>query len=124
MNTGVLGSVEHHSVTKHLPVSEISEMLRSQAAEVARQLLPGGRQNGNEWHCRGADSPNGETVSVHVGSGPKRGVVGFWNSARRGGDLIDLAEEALGTDTRGAVAWAKRFLGLPANERQIEPGAI
>jgi Toprim domain len=105
---------------RELTVGEISDMLRQSADVVASELLPGGKLIHREWHCRGKDSPCGEAISVHVGTGAKRGVVGFWNSSRKGGDLIDLAEIVLGTNKAGAVAWAKEFLGLPSKDRKVD----
>lgn len=101
-----------------ITVAEISEMLRHDADGVARALLPRGvYENGRtEWRCRGADSPTGQAISVHVRNDAKQGVVGFWNGHRKGGDLLDLAEAVFGTDTRGAVQWAKRRLGIDDGE--------
>ena len=101
-----------------ITVAEISEMLRRDADGVARALLPRGvYENGRtEWRCRGAESPTGQAISVHVRNDAKQGVVGFWNGHRKGGDLLDLAEAVFGTDTRGAVQWAKRRLGIDDGE--------
>jgi hypothetical protein len=58
-----------------------------------------------------------------VVSGPKQGLCCFFGS-NRGGDLIELAQTVLGLDKRGAVNWAKEFLGLPANGRTADPELI
>jgi hypothetical protein len=106
----------------NLTIPEIADMLRPSAEAIARQLLPGGKRIGREWHCSASRSPIGEAVGVVV-SGPKQGLCCFFGS-NRGGDLIELAQTVLGLDKRGAVNWAKEFLGLPANGRTADPELI
>lgn len=97
-------------------VHEIAEMLRPHADAIARQMLPAGHYEMNrlEWACSGSQSPTGEAISVHVGGGAKQGVCGFWNGAKRGGDLIDLIEQCMGGGKHHAVNYAKEYLGLGA----------
>jgi len=86
-------------------------MLRSDAKTLARQLLPKGALIAGEWRCNGTNSPTGSAISVCI-TGPKQGVCGFWNGEDRGGDILDLIEIVNGVNKRGAVAWAKDWLGL------------
>jgi hypothetical protein len=97
-----------------LSVSEISELLASDAEAIARAMLPAGHYDCGkaEWKASGRNSPTGDTISVHIRPGHKQGVVGFWNGARRGGDLLDLIEVTQGFDKFGAVQWAKQWLGI------------
>jgi len=106
----------------NLTIPEIANMLRPSAETIARQLLPGGKRVGREWHCSGSNSPIGEAIGV-VLSGSKQGLCCFFGS-NRGGDLIELAQEVLGLDKAGAVSWAKQWLGLPNNERRADPELI
>lgn len=105
-----------------LTIPEIADMLRPSAETIARELLPNGKRQGREWHCTGSNSPVGEAVGV-VLSGAKRGTCCFFGS-NRGGDLIELAQTVLGLDKRGAVNWAKQFLGLPTDDRPIDPKEV
>lgn len=97
-----------------VPIQIIVDMLRNDADSLARYLLPGGSYQigSNEWKCRGTNSPTGEAISVHVGQGDKRGVVGFWNNTPPGGDLLDLIQLVQGTTKGMAVLWAKEWLGI------------
>jgi len=103
----------------NLTIPEIADMLRPSAEVIARELLPGGKRVGVEWHCSGSQSPTGEAIGVVI-KGSKQGLCCFFGS-NRGGDLIELAQEVLGLDKFGAVSWAKQWLGLPTNERRADP---
>jgi putative DNA primase/helicase len=106
-----------------LTVGDISEMLRGDADAIARQALPGGSYElgRREWKVSGSQSPTGYAISVHVGTGAKQGVVGFWNGPEKGGDLIDLIEHAMGLDKFGAVQWAKAFLNIMDGGPKLTP---
>ena len=106
----------------NLTIREIADMLRPSAETIARQLLPGGKRVGSEWHCSGSQSPTGEAIGV-VLKGSKQGICCFFGSGR-GGDLIELAQEVLGLDKAGAVSWARQWLGLPTNEHRADPELI
>lgn len=99
-----------------LSVGDLSELLRADADAIARSLLPAGRyeMGSTEWRCTGTNSPTGTTICVHVGSGDKQGICGFWNETPNGGDLIDLYQLIHGCSAREAVEWAKEWLGLDA----------
>lgn len=112
--------------TADCTVSDIAAMLRRDADALARALLPrGSYQNGRrEWVVTGANSPIGAPISVHVGSGPKQGICGFWTDARKGGDMLDLIGMVHGVDSRGAIQEAKRWLGVGAlTPRRVDPAA-
>lgn len=103
-----------------MDVSEIRDMLASEADRWAAHFLPGGRRQGREWTCKAKDSPTGSPISVCIG-GHKQGLVGFWNgSDKRGGSLIDLIMEVEGRDLPGAVKHAKWLLGLD-DDRETTP---
>lgn len=91
-------------------ISDLADALRDRADELARLLLPRGSRQGRDWKATSANSPIGEAISVIV-SGPKKGVVGFWQSDK-GGDMLDLIERVLGLSKRQAIDWARRYIGL------------
>lgn len=107
-----------------LSIGEISELLRADADSIARALLPrGAYEMGNkEWRCTGSNSPTGNAISVYVGPGAKQGVCGFWNDAKKGGDLLDLYQMTNNCTKGEAVDWAKEWLGIgaaPATRRNL-----
>jgi putative DNA primase/helicase len=96
-----------------LSAREIAERLTDAAEDVARELLPAGKRQGNEWHSSASRSPLGYAVAV-VTKGAKQGVVLFTGGTSRGkqgGDLLDLASEIYGSK-RSGIEWAKSYLGL------------
>lgn len=86
-------------------------MLVPHAQDVAEELLPGGRRQGREWHCRASQSPTGYAIGVVI-SGPKAGTVGFFGGERAGGDLLNLYDAVAGGGMGRAAEWAKARLGL------------
>jgi len=103
-----------------MDVSEIRERLATEAEDLARHLLPGGRRNGSEWVCKGKNSPSGSPISICI-NGHKKGLVGFWNgSAKRGGSIIDLIMEVEGRDIAGAIMRAKWYLGIDDTPPQTD----
>lgn len=105
-----------------LSVAEIADRLNEQAAALAPDLLPNGRRAGNKWMFSGvADTGRSESAWVHL-SGAK---IGHWfdmGNAAPGedkGDMIDLLRLRLGLDAKGAIAEAKRRLGI---EDDFRPG--
>ena len=76
-----------------------------------RELLPHGRQDGQEWRVGGVDGQAGDSCAVHLG-GQKSGV---WSNFATGetGDALDLVAAVLYRgDKRAAYAWACAWLGL------------
>lgn len=97
-------------------------MLRQDAAILARQLLPEGSIQGGEWKCSASNSPTGSPISVCI-AGKKKGLCGFWDS-EKGGDMLDLIETVEGLTKKGAVDWAKVWLGIdggvPATRQNLQ----
>jgi twinkle protein len=56
-----------------LNAAEIKHMLANQAAEVARMLLPQGKQRGSEWKAGNTSGEPGDSLSVCI-RGHKAGV--------------------------------------------------
>jgi len=92
-------------------IQEIVALLRAQAETLARELLPGGRREGNEWVAHDWSGAAGRGVGVCI-RGSKAGVVADWRAAQYG-DLLDLIAWArTGGDKADALRWARQWLGL------------
>lgn len=104
-------------------ISDIRAALNARAEEVCRRLLPNGRAMGGLWtahnpHVAGDDRKL-PALKVRVSGGD----VGAWTDYRNGrdghaGDLIGLIAYCMASDTKGALAWARDFLGLKAMTRE------
>ena len=71
------------------------------------------RWTGHEWRLGDVSGEPGASLAIE-GRDPRR--LGLWHdhnptAARTGGDVLDLIAGAQATDSKGAVAWAKTFLG-------------
>jgi hypothetical protein len=104
-------------------IRDIADRLTENAEALVEELLPWGRREGAEWHCRGSASPTGYAISV-VLRGHKRGVVGFWGGDKRGGSLLDLICAVHGFRFREALTWAKNYLGIEEGERKAADPAL
>lgn len=94
-------------------IDQIVGMLRAQAENLARDLLPGGKREGREWVCGGLDGRPGRGLSVCI-AGSKQGVWGEF-AAGQAGDMLDLiAHSRTGGDKGEALKWARNWLGLGA----------
>lgn len=99
-----------------MPLTDIRDLVRMLAArapELARELLPAGRRDGDEWRVGSLAGEPGRSLAVRL-SGARAGV---WCDFASGeaGDALDLvAAVQFGGDKRQAVAWARRWLGLEA----------
>lgn len=92
-------------------IDQIVAMLRAQAENLARDLLPGGKREGREWVCGGLDGRAGRGLSVCI-AGSKQGVWGEF-AAGQAGDMLDLIAQArTGGDKGEALKWARNWLGL------------
>jgi hypothetical protein len=101
--------------------------MRGDAGEIARQLadhiealvielFPRGRRDGRDWRIGSLAGEEGQSLAISL-RGTKRGVwVDF--ASGEGGDALDLVAQAL---YRGALPaaldWARRWLGLPEQQR-------
>jgi hypothetical protein len=98
-----------------MEVGRIAELLNGRALELARELLPNGRHAGNYWMFSGmADTGRSESAWVYL-TGDR---IGQWQDAGNAAageercDMLDLLQCKLGLDKAGAVAEAKRRLGI------------
>jgi hypothetical protein len=104
-------------------IPEIRAALNAQAENLCRRLLPHGKAMGGLWVSHNprvaGDDRKVPALKVRIAGGD----VGAWTDHRNGrdgaaGDLIGLIGHCQGTDTKGALAWARDFLGLKAMTRQ------
>ncbi len=92
-------------------VAEIEQDLRDNVLSIARQCLPGGREEGNYFTAGDLSGGAGGSLVVNL-KGAKQGL---WRdyAADVGGDMLDLIEKTQGLAGKGAaVALAKEWLGI------------
>jgi hypothetical protein len=102
-------------------------MLAANVPALAAHLLPAGHRDGGHWRCGGVDGSPGQSLALHL-HGDKAGV---WHDFATGetGDALDLVAAVLFRgNTRDAMGWARRWLGVgsgtappPAPRRAPEP---
>lgn len=83
--------------------------------DVCRQLLPDGREEGGQWvSFNPVTGDRGRHHSPALKVRLRGGVVGAWMDWRSGdkGDALKLVAYLVGTDTGGALVWARDFLGM------------
>ncbi len=108
-----------------MKAAELARLLARQAEAVCRHYLPAGRRQGR--YCLVGDVHNrpGRSLFVRLSGGNTgKGATGHWQDAATGehGDLLDLIRENCGLSTfRDVAEEARRFLGLPAEERGSIP---
>lgn len=104
-------------------LQEIRAGLQDRVGDLCRQLLPRGRMEGGLWvsvnPTVAGDERKVPALKVRVSGGD----LGAWTDHRNGrdghkGDVIGLVAYLNGTDTKGALKWARDFLGLQRMTRQ------
>ncbi len=93
----------------------IKQELQNRIGEVCARLLPHGKDEGGHWVSFNPvenDYKPGRLPALKVRL--RGGVVGAWKDWRTGqaGDVIGLVAYIEGTDTSGALVWARDFLGI------------
>ncbi len=97
----------------------IKAQLVDRVRELCQRLLPDGREEAGQWVSHNpVTGDRGKTPALKVRL--HGGVTGAWKDWRSGdaGDVLKLVAYLEGTDTRGALAWARDFLGLRAMSRE------
>ncbi len=99
-----------------MKAKEISEALTCEAEAVARELLPNGQQQGNEWCVGSIAGEEGQSLKVCTG-GHKAGV---WKdfASGEGGDLLDLWQKVRGCGISEAMNAACSYLGIEQQRPQ------
>jgi hypothetical protein len=96
-------------------MDDIKPMLQRRCGELVRELVPGARREGDHWV---APNPRrGETKGGSFIVWARAGGEGAWKEFDAGdaekGDIVDLIiYTGQAEDRKGALAWAKRWLGL------------
>jgi hypothetical protein len=101
-------------VSQLLPIPQIVAMLASRIDQLARELLPAGKQAGTEWRCGSVAGEPGQSLAVHL-RGEKAGVWCDFSTSdpRHRGDALDLVAMVLfGGDKVEALRWSRAWLGL------------
>jgi hypothetical protein len=108
-----------------MPRSDIPEIragLQAQIHKLVKELLPRGRSESGQWVSTNptvaGDDRKIPALKVRISGGD----IGAWTDYRHGrdghkGDVIGLVAYLNGTDTKGALAWARDFLGLKTLSR-------
>jgi Toprim domain len=93
-------------------LDEIKEGLKARIVEVAQRCLPRGRREGNEWvaHNPHYDEAR-KSPALKVALTGNKGAWKDWRSGDKG-DVLKLIEFTQGCDFKGALTWARDFLGL------------
>ncbi len=94
-----------------MTISEIVQRMNEQAEQIARYLLPQGKNSGREWEVGSIDGAPGRSMKVCIAGGK----IGIWSDFAAGtsGDLLDLWREVRGlSDNKTALAEVKEYLGI------------
>ena len=89
----------------------VAILLAERAPELCGALLPAGRRVHGHWHVGSVSGESGKSLEVEL-VGDKAGL---WldRATGDGGDALNLVQAALGLRTPEALAWARRWLGIP-----------
>lgn len=99
---------------------DLRQSLASQAEEVCRHLLPGGKRTGSEWCSGDLNGGSGRSLKVHL-DGTKAGLWCDFADAGKKGSLIDLWMEVKGLSFPNALKEIREWLGLPP---ETAPGRV
>ena len=97
---------------KRSDLPEIKQGLKDRILELCQRLLPDGRRNGRLWVAHNPVTQDYDR-SAEFKVALDRDI-GAWKDYRTGekGDVIGLVAYVHGTDVKGALAWARDFLGF------------
>ena len=95
-------------------IQDIKEMLHACVLEVCQECLPGGRRQGRLYVANNPVTGDyKKTPQTKVALDQDVGAWIDWRSNAKG-DIFKLIEYTQGTDFKGAMTWARDFLGLEA----------
>jgi len=99
--------------------ADLSAALSQRVDDIAPRLFPAARRSGRYWHIGDIEGHKGDSLFIHA----RGSRAGSWQDAATGahGDLLDLAAAAMRTDLRGAMDWARGFLGISDEVPWIPP---
>lgn len=94
-------------------LQDVKQALKDRIEDVCRSLLPDGRREGPHWVAHNPQWSDDirKLPALKVGLVQEKGA---WKCFRSGdkGDVIKLIEHCKSTDIKGALQWARDFLGL------------
>ena len=93
----------------HHDARALSEELAARIEPLCRELLPAGVKVGPEWRCGSVQGEPGNSLGVRL-KGDKAGIWCDFNTGEKG-DALELVKACLGLDTKGAMDWARSWLG-------------
>lgn len=107
-----------------MEISELAALLADRIDTLVPDLLPAAVRDGHEWRIGSIYGERGRSMAIHRG-GAKKGTWKDFSDASKGGDALDLiAECRFGGDKKGAVMFAKSWLGLdgldPSRLKQVK----
>lgn len=91
--------------------TDVEARLKERALDVARHLLPNGKQDGLEWACGSVNGEAGHSLKVHIGLA-KPGVWTDFAGSGGGKTLMSLWCAVRGAEFKVCIREAKEFLGL------------
>lgn len=94
-----------------MKLSELSQRLNEKADQVARHLIPNGKQEGFLWKCGNIHGEDGKSLCVNIG-GQWQGKWRDWADQDYHGDLLDLWQHVRGLNPVQARKEALTFLGI------------
>jgi len=93
-----------------MTLTELADALSVRVAELCAQLLPAGRQVGNQWIVGNVFGDAGDSCYVEL-QGPKQGLW-YDHAAGQGGDLLELVGQHHVYSKAQAAQWSREFLGI------------
>jgi hypothetical protein len=96
-----------------VPIDAIVRGLTDRIEDLCRVLLPAGRRDQDEWREASTRVGGlGDSFSVNITRGSRRGVWSHYGAGRFGDALDLVAYVRFNDDKRAAIDWAKAWLGL------------
>lgn len=105
-----------------LTVGDIEQRLRDRVEQLAGELLPAARRDGNYLKVGSVMGEAGQSLAIELAGSGK----GWWRdyAGTDHGDMLDLIRATRGLADKGAaVAWAKQWLGIDDSWERGKPAA-
>lgn len=100
-------------------LAEIKRLLQDRIESLCRALLPDGRREGRLWvSADPVERDDAKLPALKVALDRDTGAWKNWRAPDAKGDVVALVAYVNRTDTRGALAWARDWLGLRSLSRE------
>lgn len=101
-------------------IRTIVDGLNAQIEALCRELLPGGKRDGDEWRAGDLTGTPGQSVGVRL-SGQRQGIWCEFHGGQAKGDALDLVAACrFGGNKSEALRWARAWLGLGDDGRGFQ----